>query len=96
MAEAREGLRIQTMAVNSAEIGLASANMFFEAGRSELRDLLEAQSSLLTARNSLTSAVINYRMAELQFQRDAGILKIDDNGLLVEYESGEDNNVKQQ
>lgn len=64
--------------------------MFFEAGRSELRDLLEAQSALLTARNALTSAVINYRMAELQFQRDAGILKIDDNGLLIEYESGED------
>ena len=65
--------------------------MFFEAGRSELRDLLEAQSALLTARNALTSAVINYRMAELQFQRDAGILKIDDNGLLVEYESEEGN-----
>lgn len=96
MAEAREGLRIQTMAVQSAETGLASANMFFEAGRSELRDLLDAQSSLLTARNSLTSAVINYRMAELQFQRDAGILKIDDTGLLVEYESEEDNNVKLQ
>jgi outer membrane protein TolC len=92
MAEAREGLRIQTIAVQSAETGLRSANMFFEAGRSELRDLLEAQSALLTARNALTSAVINYRMAELQFQRDAGILKIDDNGLLVEYESGEDNN----
>ena len=78
------------MAVQSAETGLRSANMFFEAGRSELRDLLEAQSALLTARNALTSAVINYRIAELQFQRDAGILKIDDNGLLIEYESGED------
>ena len=96
MSEAREGLRIQTQAVSSAETGLESANMFFEAGRSTLRDLLDAQSSLLTARNSLTSAVINYRMAELQFQRDAGILKIDDTGLLVEYESEEDNNVKLQ
>ncbi len=94
MAEAREGLRIQTMAVQSAETGLRSANMFFEAGRSELRDLLDAQSALLTTRNALTSAVINYRMAELQFQRDAGILKIDDNGLLVEYESEGDNNDK--
>ena len=94
MAEAREGLRIQTEAVSVAETGYNSANMFFEAGRSELRDLLDAQSSLLTARNALTSAVINYRMAELQFQRDAGILKIDDQGLLVEYTSEEDNNVK--
>lgn len=80
------------MAVQSAETGLRSANMFFEAGRSDLRDLLEAQSALLTARNALTSAVINYRMAELQFQQDAGILKIDDKGLLVEYTSGENKN----
>jgi len=96
MAQAREGLKIQTEAVSVAETGYKSANMFFEAGRSELRDLLDAQASLLTARNSLTSAVINYRMAELQFQRDAGILKIDDKGLLVEYGSEEDNNVKVQ
>jgi outer membrane protein TolC len=61
--------------------------MFFEAGRSELRDLLEAQEALLTARNSLTSAVVQYRTAELQFQRDTGILKIDDKGFLVEYSS---------
>ncbi len=37
--------------------------MFFEAGRAEIRDLLDAQSALLSARNSMTSAVINYRMA---------------------------------
>jgi len=96
MQEARESLRIQTKAVSVAETGYKSTNLFVEAGRSELRDLLDAQASLLTARNALTSAVINYRMAELQFQRDAGILKIDDKGLLVEYGSEEDNNVKLQ
>jgi outer membrane protein TolC len=96
MAETREGLRIQTQAVTVAETGYKSASMFFESGRSELRDLLDAQSSLLTARNALTSAVISYRMAELQFQRDSGVLKIDDAGLLVEYESEENTNVKLQ
>jgi outer membrane protein TolC len=96
MAQAREELKIQTKAVSVAEIGYKSASMFFEAGRSELRDLLDAQSSLLSARNALTSAVINYRLAELQFQRDAGILKIDNNGLLVEYISEENSNVKLQ
>lgn len=96
MAQAREELKIQTKAVLVAETGYKSASMFFEAGRSELRDLLDAQASLLSARNSLTSAVINYRLAELQFQRDAGILKIDNNGLLVEYISEENSNVKLQ
>jgi len=96
MASAREGLRIQTQAVTVAETGYKSATMFFEAGRSQLRDLLDAQAALLTARNSMTSAVINYRMAELQFQRDTGILKIDDKGLLVEYISKENDNVNLQ
>lgn len=94
MSQAREGLSIQTKALTVAEKGAKSADLFFEAGRTTLRDLLEAQSSLLTARNALTSAVINYRMAELEFQRDAGILKIDNKGLLVEYTSEENSNVK--
>jgi outer membrane protein TolC len=94
MTQGRESLRIQTQAVTVAETGYRSASMFFEAGRSELRDLLDAQASLLAARNSLTTAVINFRMAELQFQRDAGILKIDNKGLLVEYISEENSNVK--
>jgi outer membrane protein TolC len=96
MSQAREGLSIQTKALTVAEKGAKSADLFFEAGRTTLRDLLEAQSSLLTARNALTSAVINYRMAELEFQRDAGILKIDNKGLLVEYTSEENSNVKLQ
>lgn len=87
MQAARESLAIQTRAVSVAESQAKSTDMFFEAGRSELRDLLEAQEALLTARNSLTSAVVQYRTAELQFQRDTGILKIDDKGLLVEYSS---------
>jgi outer membrane protein TolC len=96
MAQTREELSIQTQAVSVAETGYKSANMFFEAGRSELRDLLDAQSSLLTARNGLTSAIINFRLAELQFQRDAGILKIDNKGLMTEYISEENSNVKEQ
>jgi len=94
MAQAREELSIQTQAVSVAETGYKSASMFFEAGRSELRDLLDAQSSLLTAKNAFTAAVINYRLSELQFQRDAGILKIDNKGLVTEYTFEENNNVK--
>jgi outer membrane protein TolC len=85
MSEAREALSIQTMAVEIAEKRVNSTNMFFEAGRAELRDLLEAQESLLSARNNLTAAVIDYRMAELEFQSDSGILQIDEDGLLKEY-----------
>ncbi len=93
MSEAREGLRIQNLAVSVAEKRVKSTSLFFEAGRAQLRDLLEAQESLLTARNSLTSAVIDYRVAELEFQQNAGLLEIDKNGIIVEYSPEEKSNV---
>ena len=85
MSEAREGLKIQNRAVAVAEKRVKSTTLFFEAGRAQIRDLNEATESLLTARNSLTSAVIDYRVAELNFQRNTGLLEIDSEGLLVEY-----------
>jgi outer membrane protein TolC len=92
MLEAREGLITQTKAVELAEKRVKSVNLFLEAGRAQIRDLLDAQDSLLTARNALTAALVNYRSAELEFQRDAGILKIDKNGFINEYNSkGKDN-----
>ncbi len=84
MEEALEGLRIQTMAVSVANKRVKSADMFFEAGRAQLRDLLDAQEALLTAKNALTAAMVDYRIAELEFQRDTGLLAIDESGLFQE------------
>ena len=91
MSEAREGLKIQKLAVSVAEKRVKSTTLFFEAGRAQLRDLLDANESLLTAKNSYTSAVIDYRVAELEFQRNTGLLEIDNNGLMVEYTPGGNN-----
>ncbi len=91
MSEARESLRIQKLAVSVAERRYDSTTLFFDAGRAQLRDVLEAQESLLTAKNSYTSAVIDYRVAELEFQRNTGLLEIDNNGLMVEYTPGGNN-----
>jgi outer membrane protein TolC len=92
MAEAREGLKIQNRAVSVAEKRVKSTALFFEAGRAQIRDVLEAQDALLTARNSLTSAVIDYRIAELEFQRNTELLEIDTNGLLKEFSQEGKNN----
>ncbi|MHC4360754.1 MAG: TolC family protein [Planctomycetota bacterium] len=81
----RESLQIQAKAVLVAEKRVKSVNLFLEAGRAEIRDLLEAQDSLLSAQNSLTAAVVSYRVAELELQRDIGLLKIDEKGLWEEY-----------
>ena len=59
--------------------------MFLDAGRAQIRDLLEAQDSLLSAQNSLTSSIISYRLAELNIQRDMGVLQVDETGLWKEF-----------
>ena len=88
MIEARESLKIQARAVNVAEKRVKSTSLFYEAGRAQVRDVLEAQEALINARNALTSAVVAYRVAELAFQRDTGLLQIDEKGLWKEHAPG--------
>lgn len=83
--EARKTLVIQAQAVALAEKRVKSISLFMEAGRAETRDLLEAQDALLTAQNSLTAARVDYRIAELEMQRDMGVLMVTDTGLWKEY-----------
>jgi outer membrane protein TolC len=81
LLESRESLRIQAQSVVVAEKRVRSATMFLEAGRIQIRDLLEAQDARLAAQNALTAAVVNYRIAELELQRDMGVLEVDETGL---------------
>jgi outer membrane protein TolC len=94
LLESRESLRIQAEAVNIARRRVKSTNMFLEAGRAEIRDLLEAQDALLSTQNGLTSAIVNYRIAELELQRDMGVLKVNEKGLWQEYLPEDKNNVQ--
>ncbi|MBW1791971.1 MAG: TolC family protein [Deltaproteobacteria bacterium] len=94
MSESREKVKIQARSVYVANKRVKSADLFLEAGRAQLRDLLEAQEALLTAKNGLTAAVLDYRVAELEFQRDTGLLKINAKGLWQEYKPEEMENVK--
>jgi outer membrane protein TolC len=83
--QTRSSLRIQDQAVKLAERRVRGAELQLQAGRAEMRDLLDAQEALLSAKNSLTSAMVNYRLAELALQRDLGVLNIDSDGLWLEY-----------
>jgi len=94
MYESRESLRIQTRAVSVAEKRVKSTSLFFEAGRAQVRDLLEAQDALLSSKNGLTAAAVDYRVAELEFQRDMGLLEIDEKGIWQEYTPEKIDNVK--
>jgi outer membrane protein TolC len=85
LLESRESLKIQAQSVVVAEKRVRSSTLFLEAGRIQIRDLLEAQDDLLAAQNSLTAAVVSYRIAELQLQRDLGLLKVNEKGLWQEF-----------
>jgi outer membrane protein TolC len=96
LLESRESLKIQAQAVVVAEKRVRSSNLFLEAGRIQIRDLLDAQDSLLSAQNSLTQAVVNYRIAELELQRDIDVLKVNEQGLWQEFSPEEINHGSQQ
>ncbi len=84
LEQARASLKIQEQAVKLAERRVRGAALNLEAGRAQIRDLLESQEALLSAQNALTSAMVDYRVAELAMQRDLGILMVDALGLRVE------------
>ena len=86
LVEYRETVRIQVRAVALADRRVASSDLFLQAGRAQMRDLLDAQDSLLTARNALTSALVSFRLAQLELQRDMGVLKFGTDGVLQENE----------
>lgn len=85
LLQAREGIQIQGQAVKLAEKRVQSMALFLQAGRAQIRDLLDAEDDLLTARNALTSALVNYRVAELSLQRDLGVLRVSADGLFTEF-----------
>ena len=88
LLQARENMYIQAKAVSVAQKRVKSVNMFLDAGRAQIRDLLEAQDALLSAQNALTASVVDYRTAELNIQRDMGVLQVDEKGLWQEYSPG--------
>jgi len=81
LLKSRESLKIQAQSVVAAQKRVKSSNLFLEAGRARILNLLDAQESLVLAQNSLTSAVISYRMAKLELQPDMGLLQVDESGL---------------
>ncbi len=86
LLEARETLKIQAASVEVARRRVESTDLFLQAGQAEIRDVLEAQDSLLGAQNALTAALVNYRVSELELQRDLGVLSVDDTGLWQEFD----------
>jgi outer membrane protein TolC len=75
---ALESYKIQQMSVDLAKKRVEITSVLIDAGRAEARDLLDAQASLLDARNALTSELVGYRIAMLELYRDMGTLTFKD------------------
>ncbi len=87
LLEARESILIQAEAVKLAERRVAMTSLLLKAGRTEIRNVLEAQDALVNAQNALTAALVSYRVNELALQRDLGVLAVNERGLWREYAS---------
>ena len=72
---------IQAEALRVAERRVRSTDLFQQAGRASTRDVLEAESALLDARNALVSAVVKYRLSGLSLRRDLSALELSEEGL---------------
>lgn len=81
----RQNYMIQTEAVQLAEQRVEREDIMVSEGRAENRDLLDALEDRTNAQNALTQSLVSYRMAELNLQRDMGVLEVNEKGLWKEY-----------
>jgi len=77
-------LQLQTVALNERRV--KSANMYLEAGRSETRDVLDAQRDLLSALNAADAALVDSTLARLELFLDLEILMVDEGGLQPDFD----------
>jgi len=84
LSRTRESYGIQQLAVDLAQRRVDGANLLFEAGRAETRDLLEAQDALIEAQNSLSRALVDHTIARLEFLRDTGQLEVNEHAAPVD------------
>ena len=81
LREASARYKIQVQSLELAKSRVENTTLQLKAGRVDTRDVLDAQSDLLTAQNSRTAALIDHTLATLRFYRDVGILQVKPDGL---------------
>ena len=75
LEQRRQNYMIQKSALEVANRRVAGASLSIEAGRGEVRDLVEAQDAQIASQNAVTSALVSYQQALLQLLLDLGVLE---------------------
>jgi outer membrane protein TolC len=76
-----EQFNTQKKSLALAEERVKNMPLLLKSARAQIRDLLDAQDSLLQAQNDLTSALIGHTIAKLNFYRDVGVLQVKPDGM---------------
>jgi len=74
LEQRRQNYEIQTNALELANRRVASTTMLLEAGRAEVRDLVDAQDSQISSENAVTAALVAYQQNRLELLLDIGAL----------------------
>lgn len=77
LEQRRENYYIQKNALELANRRVESITMLLEAGRAEVRDLVDSQDAQITAQNAVTAALTDYQTTRLQLMLDIGALDTD-------------------
>jgi outer membrane protein TolC len=79
-----QSYEIQRVSVTLSEKRVESTQLLFEGGRVDIRELLDAQDDLSSARNSLTKSLVNHRISWLKLLYQLGQLPINPGNLWSE------------
>jgi outer membrane protein TolC len=74
LVQSRQSCAISKKSVDLADRQVENTSISQQAGRATMRDVLDAQSSLLVANLALTGALVDYRITQLTLWRDTGTL----------------------
>ena len=80
LAAARVLYSNKVEAYKTACMRVEANDLFMQSGRSSMRDILEAESALLSARNALCSAVLEWWTGDLSLRTAMGSLPMGENG----------------
>lgn len=75
LEQRRQNYQIQKNALELANRRVASTELLMQAGRAEVRDLVEAQDAQINAQNAVTAAVVDHQEARLQLMLAIGALQ---------------------
>jgi outer membrane protein TolC len=78
LEQRRENYEIQKNALELATRRVTSTTLLLEAGRAEVRDLVDAQDAQISAQNAVTTALVDYQESRLQLLLDIGALHTGD------------------